>query len=153
MDRSAALRRIPFRPQPRDCEICYSSLRRDGLVAERNRRIPRRNHPTGVQALPSQPMSACNREYLSSDHFGANYGGILILFDRLFGTFVAERYDVPCRYGLVKPLFSYNPVHIALHEWMAMGRDLIAARNWRERFRYVFGPPDAAPPAPQKPAP
>lgn len=56
MDRSAVLRRIPFRPQPRDCEICYSSLRRDGPVAERNRRIPQRNHPTGVQALPSQPM-------------------------------------------------------------------------------------------------
>ena len=46
------------------------------------------------------------------------------MFDRLFGTFVAERDDIPCRYGLVTPLRSNNPVVIAFHEWAALGRDL-----------------------------
>ena len=40
---------------------------------------------------------AANLEYLDG-----NYGGVLIVFDRLFGTYIAERADVPCRYGLVQ---------------------------------------------------
>ena len=79
---------------------------------------------------------AANPEYLDS-----NYGGVLIVFDRLFGTFAAEREDVPCRYGLVRPLNSYNPFFVALHEWIAMGRDLVRTATWRERLRLMIGPP------------
>jgi len=79
---------------------------------------------------------AANAEYLD-----ANYGGILIIWDRLFGTFIAEREDLPCRYGLVKPLLSNNPVVINANEWIALGRDLWQARSWRERAQYLFGPP------------
>ena len=79
---------------------------------------------------------AANPEYLDR-----NYGGIFIVFDRLFGTFVSERDDVPCRYGLVTPLRSNNPVIIAFHEWAALGRDLWRARSWRERLMCVIGPP------------
>jgi sterol desaturase/sphingolipid hydroxylase (fatty acid hydroxylase superfamily) len=79
---------------------------------------------------------AANREYLD-----ANYGGILIIWDRLFGTFIEEREDLPCRYGLVKPLLSNNPVVINANEWIALVRDLWQARSWRERAQYLFGPP------------
>ena len=79
---------------------------------------------------------AANPEYLD-----ANYGGVLIIFDRLFGTFTEERADLPCRYGLVKPLTSNNPVVINFHEWAALGRDLWRARTWRERWFHLFGPP------------
>ncbi len=48
------------------------------------------------------------------------------MFDRLFGTFVSERDDVPCRYGLVKPLLSNNPLIIGFHEWAALLRDALA---------------------------
>lgn len=82
---------------------------------------------------------ASNAEYLD-----ANYGGVVIVFDRLFGTLVEERGDVPCRYGLVKPLRTYNPLRIAFHEWAAMIRDLRGARSLRERFGYVFGRPAPA---------
>lgn len=84
---------------------------------------------------------ACNLEYLGHSRLGANYGGVLIVFDRLFGTYVEERADLPCRYGLVERLVSYNPLYIAFHEWMAMGRDLAASPDWRSRFLHVFGPP------------
>jgi sterol desaturase/sphingolipid hydroxylase (fatty acid hydroxylase superfamily) len=80
---------------------------------------------------------ACNREYLGEAHVGANYGGVLIVFDRFFGTYVSERADVPCRYGLTTPLHSYNPLYIAFHEWIAIARDLLGARNWRERIRVL----------------
>jgi sterol desaturase/sphingolipid hydroxylase (fatty acid hydroxylase superfamily) len=83
---------------------------------------------------------AANPEYLDR-----NYGGILIVFDRLFGTFAAERGDVPCRYGLVTPLRSNNPVIIAFHEWAALARDLWHVRSWREALACIAGPPDGRP--------
>jgi sterol desaturase/sphingolipid hydroxylase (fatty acid hydroxylase superfamily) len=79
---------------------------------------------------------AANPEYLD-----ANYGGILIVWDRLFGTFIEEREDLPCRYGLVKPLLSNNPIVINANEWIALARDLWHARSWREGAQYLFGPP------------
>jgi sterol desaturase/sphingolipid hydroxylase (fatty acid hydroxylase superfamily) len=79
---------------------------------------------------------AANLAYLD-----ANYGGVLIIFDRLFGTFTAERADLPCRYGLVKSLRTSNPVQFNFFEWRALLRDLRQARSWRERALYLFGPP------------
>ena len=79
---------------------------------------------------------ATNPEYLDR-----NYGGVLIVFDRLFGTFAAEREKIAIRYGLVEPLYSHNPVWIAFHAWVALGRDLWRAADWRERGRVLFGPP------------
>ena len=74
-----------------------------------------------------------------------NFGGVLIVFDRLFGTFAAERADVPCRYGLVVPLRSYNPVWIAFHGFVELGRDIWRTRGWRERGRELLVLPQAAP--------
>ncbi len=85
---------------------------------------------------------AANPEYLD-----ANYGGVLIVFDRLFGTFRAERADLPCRYGLVTPLRTNNPIKIALHGWLALARDLVHAPSWRERALCLFGPPGRRPAA------
>jgi sterol desaturase/sphingolipid hydroxylase (fatty acid hydroxylase superfamily) len=79
---------------------------------------------------------ASNPEYLD-----CNYGGVLIVFDRLFGSFRELRGDVPPRYGLTTPLFSHNPLRIAFHGWVALARDLCAARGWRQRVRVLFGPP------------
>jgi sterol desaturase/sphingolipid hydroxylase (fatty acid hydroxylase superfamily) len=79
---------------------------------------------------------ASNSEYLDR-----NYGGILIVFDRLFGTFVRERSTTPITYGLVHPIGSLNPIRIMLSEWFSMTRDVVRARSWRERFRQLFGRP------------
>jgi sterol desaturase/sphingolipid hydroxylase (fatty acid hydroxylase superfamily) len=88
---------------------------------------------------------ASNPEYID-----ANYGGVLIVFDRLFGTFVEERADLPCRYGLAKPLHSHNTVKIAFHEWMALARDLARARGPGDVLGYLLGPPGWRPGAPRK---
>lgn len=77
-----------------------------------------------------------NAEYLD-----CNYGGVLIVFDRLFGSFVAERDDVIIRYGLTTPLRSYNPLYIALHEWLNLGRDVLAAPSFKAKLSTVLGPP------------
>ncbi len=80
-------------------------------------------------------------------YLDCNYGGVLIVFDRLFGSFVAERDAEPPRYGLSTPLHSYNPLRIALHGWIELCRDLRAAGGLRERLRILVGPPRAAPPS------
>jgi sterol desaturase/sphingolipid hydroxylase (fatty acid hydroxylase superfamily) len=69
-----------------------------------------------------------------------NYGGVLIVYDRLFGTF-AEPPKEELRFGLAKPVSSYNPFYIAFHEWMAIARDVRRAASWRGRFRAMFGTP------------
>jgi sterol desaturase/sphingolipid hydroxylase (fatty acid hydroxylase superfamily) len=79
-----------------------------------------------------------NLEYLDRNH-----GGILIVWDRLFGTFEPERARV--RYGLTKRLESFNPLVIALHEWSALARDVRRADSWRARLGYVFAPPGWSP--------
>ena len=86
---------------------------------------------------------ASNAEYLDR-----NYGGIFIVFDRMFGTFATERDDLPCCYGLVKPLRSNNPIIIAFHEWAALARDLWRSHSWYERLVCLIGPPNGGPAAP-----
>jgi sterol desaturase/sphingolipid hydroxylase (fatty acid hydroxylase superfamily) len=81
---------------------------------------------------------ASNPEYLDK-----NFGGILIVWDRLFGTFASERPEIPIRYGLTHALDTYNPLLIAFHEWIAMARDVRASRTWCERWRLMFGAPGA----------
>ncbi|MEL6920887.1 MAG: sterol desaturase family protein, partial [Pseudomonadota bacterium] len=80
---------------------------------------------------------ATNPRYLDS-----NYAGTLIIWDRMFGTFVEERDEDMPRYGLVKNIGTFNPVKVAFHEWWAMLAD--ASRpglSVRERIGYLFMPP------------
>lgn len=75
----------------------------------------------------------------NSQYLDKNYGGVLILWDRLFGTFELEREKVV--YGLTKDIETYNPLRIAFHEYAAIGRDVRRARTLREGLgRIVRGP-------------
>jgi len=68
-----------------------------------------------------------------------NHGGILIVWDRLFGTFEPEREAVD--YGLTKNLTSFSPWEIFAHEWRAMWRDTRDAASWRDALRVWLLPP------------
>ncbi len=68
-----------------------------------------------------------------------NYGGVLILWDRLLGTWAGQ--GEPIRFGLTTALPSHNPVVIAFHEWAAMARGLVRARSPAAALRELFGPP------------
>ena len=68
-----------------------------------------------------------------------NHGGILIIWDRLFGTFQAESHRPS--YGLTTNIETFNPVTIAFHEWQALVRDVQGARTWRGRLGYLLAPP------------
>jgi sterol desaturase/sphingolipid hydroxylase (fatty acid hydroxylase superfamily) len=79
-----------------------------------------------------------NPQYLDK-----NFGGVLIVFDRIFGTFQVERADTPVVYGLTRPLHSNNPFIIAFHEWGNLIRDVREAGSAQSVFRALFGRPSA----------
>jgi sterol desaturase/sphingolipid hydroxylase (fatty acid hydroxylase superfamily) len=70
-----------------------------------------------------------------------NYGGMVIVFDRMFGTFAAERPEEPIRYGLVHPLGSHQPIVLALGEWRRLLGDLAKARSLAAVAAVAFGRP------------
>ncbi|HEY0889499.1 MAG TPA: sterol desaturase family protein [Nocardioides sp.] len=73
------------------------------------------------------------------EYLDKNYGGILIVFDRLFGTFQPERQQPT--YGLTKPVGTYHLLKLQYGDYAALLRDVRSADNWRDRLGYVFGPP------------
>jgi sterol desaturase/sphingolipid hydroxylase (fatty acid hydroxylase superfamily) len=75
-----------------------------------------------------------NRQYLDRNH-----GSILIIWDRLFGTFEAE--DERVVYGLTRNIDTYNPLRIATHEWTDIARDVADADTWHDRFSFLLRGP------------
>jgi sterol desaturase/sphingolipid hydroxylase (fatty acid hydroxylase superfamily) len=73
-----------------------------------------------------------------------NYGGILIIWDRLFGTFQGERERV--RYGLTHDINTYNPVEVAFHEYRDLWRDMKQVRSWRRKLELALRGPGWRPP-------
>lgn len=79
---------------------------------------------------------ASNARYIDRNH-----GGTLIIWDRLFGTFVPEH---PCdapRYGLTQNIYTFNPLRISFHEWADLWRDVCRTSGWRDKMRCIFGNP------------
>lgn len=77
------------------------------------------------------------------EYLDRNYGGILIIWDRLFGSFQPELFRP--HYGLTKPVDTFNIWKLQTHEYAAIARDVRSAAGLRHRLGYVFGPPGWAP--------
>lgn len=70
-----------------------------------------------------------------------NHGGVLILWDRLFGTFQAEDEREPVSYGITHDITTHNPLRIATHELASLLRDVARAPSWRAAVGYLLAPP------------
>jgi sterol desaturase/sphingolipid hydroxylase (fatty acid hydroxylase superfamily) len=77
-----------------------------------------------------------NQRYLDRNH-----AGILIIWDRLLGTFQREDPDDPVVYGLTHNIKTFNPVGIVTHEYVDMARDIAASTTWRDRLSFVVRGP------------
>jgi sterol desaturase/sphingolipid hydroxylase (fatty acid hydroxylase superfamily) len=77
------------------------------------------------------------------EYLDKNYAGILIIWDRMFGTYAEERQRP--RYGLTYPVKTYNLLRLQFGEYAAIVRDLRYAPSWRARLRFLFGPPGWSP--------
>jgi sterol desaturase/sphingolipid hydroxylase (fatty acid hydroxylase superfamily) len=83
---------------------------------------------------------AVNAHYLDR-----NYGGIFIVFDRLFGTFVKE--EEKCTFGTVKPLFSFNALYAQVAEFGVVASKVRGASLW-DKVRVWWMPPEWLPSGP-----
>jgi sterol desaturase/sphingolipid hydroxylase (fatty acid hydroxylase superfamily) len=80
---------------------------------------------------------------MDQQYLDKNYGGIFILWDRLFGSFQAE--GARPHYGLTKQVDTFNIWTLQTWEYVAIARDVRNAGRWRDRLGYLFGPPGWAP--------
>lgn len=70
-----------------------------------------------------------------------NHAGILIIWDKLFGTFEVEDENEKPIYGITTNIESYNPLHIATHEYRNIWRDVKRAKKFSDKLKYIFYPP------------
>ncbi len=75
-----------------------------------------------------------NKQYIDK-----NYGNLLIIWDRMFGTFEPEREQV--QYGLVNNVNTYNPVKITFMAWSSIWQDMKQSNGMNQILRAFFGPP------------
>lgn len=89
----------------------------------------------------------------NNPYLDKNYGGIFIVWDRMFGSYVEESERI--RYGLTHNIDTYNPIKVNFAEFVIMMRDVWHAKTWRGRIGYLLRPPGWAETAPyvETPAP
>jgi sterol desaturase/sphingolipid hydroxylase (fatty acid hydroxylase superfamily) len=107
-------------------------------------------HTEAIDRLPRPAEAVLNTPSHHRVHHGANpqyldknYGGILIVFDKLFGTFEPEVRRI--KYGLTKNIDTYNPVRIAYHEFADIARDVRRAKGLKAKVGHVWNRPGWVP--------
>jgi sterol desaturase/sphingolipid hydroxylase (fatty acid hydroxylase superfamily) len=105
------------------------------IHTEAIRRLPR-----WFEAVMNTPSHHRVHHGVNPRYLDANYAGVFIIWDKMFGSFVAERDDEPVRYGIVKQLGSFNILWAAVHEWVGIAKDVWHA-PWRHKLSYMWREP------------
>ena len=96
--------------------------------------------PKWFEAVMNTPSHHRVHHGVNPRYLDANYAGVFIVWDTMFGSFVAERGDDPVRYGIVKQLGSFNILWAAVHEWVGIATDVWRA-PWRHKLSYLWREP------------
>ncbi len=96
--------------------------------------------PRWFEAVMNTPSHHRVHHGRNPRYLDANYAGVLIVWDKMFGTFVAEQ-ETP-EYGLVFNLGTFNPLRVATHEWVGIFKDVFQRDiTMGDRLKYMFAPP------------
>ena len=96
--------------------------------------------PRWFEAVMNTPSHHRVHHATNPRYLDANYAGVFIVWDKLFGSFVAEVEDEPVRYGVVRQLGSFNLLYGVFHEWIGIARDLWTA-PLRHKLSYLWREP------------
>jgi alkylglycerol monooxygenase len=101
------------------------------------RHIPKLGFYEWIFVTPSNHRvhHATNDRYVDK-----NYGGVFIIWDRLFSTFTEESEDEPCNYGIRKPIKSWNPIWVNLHFYTQLAKDAWYTKRWQDKLTIWFRP-------------
>ena len=98
-----------------------------------------RKLPKPIEAIFNTPSHHRVHHGSNPEYLDKNYGGVLIVWDRMFGTFAEEKEKVD--YGLVTPIASINPIVVTFHGFYRLGKELWAADGIAGKFRTLVAPP------------
>lgn len=73
-----------------------------------------------------------------------NFAGVLVIWDRIFGTYVEEQDDKPCRYGIVGQIDTFNPIKISFHQWLYMFKTLVKTKGLKSKMGVLFSYPTSS---------
>lgn len=96
--------------------------------------------PRWVESILNTPSHHRAHHGQNPEYIDKNYGGVLIVWDRLFGSFEPER--APVRYGVLHPVTSTNPFFVGFHLWADLWRDVRRAASWSDKLKHIFASPD-----------
>ncbi|MDQ7078460.1 MAG: sterol desaturase family protein [Robiginitomaculum sp.] len=98
--------------------------------------------PRWFEAIMNTPSHHRVHHANNPRYLDANYAGVFIIWDKMFGTFVAEREDDKPRYGLVSDIGTFNPLRVATHEYVGIIKDVAQkGLTLKERLWYIFAEP------------
>jgi len=98
--------------------------------------------PNWFEAIFNTPSHHRAHHGTNPQYLDCNYAGILIIWDRMFGTFVPERTDEKITYGLVQNIETYNVFKVAFCEMWGAIKDVCHPRiTFKQRLKYLFAPP------------
>ncbi len=124
---------------PIDIVFMYSLTQIYGILVHTKyiNKMPRWFEAVFVSPSHHRVHHASNIRYLDK-----NMGMVLIIWDRLFGTFQEEIKEDPVKYGLTTPLDNpHHPAKIIFHEWQNLGRDLNKKTSLLIKIKYLIMPP------------
>jgi sterol desaturase/sphingolipid hydroxylase (fatty acid hydroxylase superfamily) len=98
--------------------------------------------PRWFEAIMNTPSHHRVHHGRNARYLDANYAGVFIVWDKMFGTFVPELDSEKPDYGLVHNIATFNPLRVAFHEWLSLFRDVCQpGLTLRQRLKYAFAPP------------
>lgn len=96
--------------------------------------------PRWFEAVMNTPSHHRVHHATNPRYLDANYAGVFIIWDKMFGSFIEERDDEKIHYGLVRNLGTFNIIWAAFHEWAGIVKDVIAA-PWGHKLGYMIREP------------
>lgn len=96
--------------------------------------------PGWVEAIFNTPSHHRVHHARNPEYIDRNYAGVLIIWDKLFGTYVPE--NMPCEYGIVNPIHTRNPLVMMFHEWRDLFADVARPGPLLLRLQHLWRPPE-----------
>jgi sterol desaturase/sphingolipid hydroxylase (fatty acid hydroxylase superfamily) len=97
----------------------------------------------------SSPSNHRVHHAINDQYINKNFGGMLVIWDRLFGTFAEE--NERCIYGTRVPFRSWNPLLAITSVYRELAKDIWHTRLWGDKIRIAFMPPGWSPVGPREP--
>jgi sterol desaturase/sphingolipid hydroxylase (fatty acid hydroxylase superfamily) len=101
--------------------------------------------PRWIEAVMNTPSHHRVHHATNARYLDANYAGVFVVWDRMFGSFVEETKEDAPHYGIVGNIASFNLLKVAFHGWVALAKDLAQAGSPREFALYLLAPPGWSP--------